>query len=275
VHVTTSASTPTSLGAQATDETTTPDGIRSFPPIGTTGVGVVAPYDFALDRELWRWVPDDVTLHLTRTQYSPLPVTVEQAEQISDTAEAAQCTQDLVTVGPAAVAFACTSGSFVGGRAGERALVDAMEQAGAPAAVTTSGALLEALARLEVTRVGIATPYDEAVTARLHDFLGEAGVTVTGSTHLGLSERIWAVPYAETMDLVREVASSGCQAVFVSCTNLPTFDIIGPLENELGLPVLTANQVTMWAALGRAGTSAVAPGQRLLAVTPQPREERA
>ncbi|NEU35177.1 decarboxylase, partial [bacterium LRH843] len=28
------------------------------------GVGVVAPFDFALDRELWRWVPDDVSLHL-------------------------------------------------------------------------------------------------------------------------------------------------------------------------------------------------------------------
>ena len=31
------------------------------------GIGVVIPYDFALDRELWRWVPAQVSLHPTRT----------------------------------------------------------------------------------------------------------------------------------------------------------------------------------------------------------------
>ena len=43
---------------------------RSPVPVGPVvgvGVGVVAPYDFALDRELWRWAPEDVTLHLVRT----------------------------------------------------------------------------------------------------------------------------------------------------------------------------------------------------------------
>ena len=52
--------------------------------------------------------------------------------------------------------------------------------------------------------------------------------------------------------------------MFVSCTNLPTYDVIAPLERELGKPVLTANQVTMWAALRVAGAAAVGPGQRLL-----------
>ena len=42
------------------------------PPLPQTGIGIVAPYDFALDHELWRWVPDDVTLHVTRTPYAPL-----------------------------------------------------------------------------------------------------------------------------------------------------------------------------------------------------------
>ena len=55
------------------------------------------------------------------------------------------------------------------------------------------------------------------------------------------------MPYAITAALVRDVTASGCEAVFVSCTNLPTYDIVAPLEAELGIPVLTANQVTMWA----------------------------
>jgi len=37
--------------------------------------------------------------------------------------------------------------------------------------------------------------------------------------------------------------------VFLSCTNLPTYDVVPALEAELGIPVLSANLVTMWAAL--------------------------
>ena len=31
------------------------------------GVGVVVPFDFALDDELWAYLPDGVRLHVTRT----------------------------------------------------------------------------------------------------------------------------------------------------------------------------------------------------------------
>jgi maleate isomerase len=150
------------------------------------------------------------------------------------------------------------------GRAGEGEIVASMLHAGGPAAVTTSGALVEALSVLGVTRLAVATPYDAAVTARLRDFLEEAGVRVTGSAHLGLSGRIWTVPYAVTAALVRDAAAADCDAVFVSCTNLPTYDIVAPLQAELGVPVLTANQVTMWACLRRIGSAAVGPGQSLL-----------
>jgi maleate isomerase len=259
-----SVTSPRDLVPDATSDPGAASRARFVGPVAGVGVGVVAPYDFALDRELWRWVPGDATLHLIRTAYSPLPVTVEQAELIGDIAAVAQCTKDLIAVEPKVMAYACTSGSFVAGRAGERALVSSMLESGAAAAITTSGALVEALAYLGVTRLAVATPYDAAVTARLHDFLEETGVSVTRSAHLGLSERIWTVPYAVTAALIRDVAAAGCEAVFVSCTNLPTYDIVTPLEAELGIPVLTANQVTMWACLRRVALAAVGPGQSLL-----------
>ena len=80
-----------------------------------------------------------------------------------------------------------------------------------------------------------------------------------------MSGEIWKVPYGVTAQLIRDADSPDAQAVFASCTNLPTYDLIAPLEAELGKPVLTANQVTLWAALRRAGSTAVGPGQRLLA----------
>ncbi|MFF0340551.1 Asp/Glu racemase [Kribbella sp. NPDC004875] len=236
----------------------------AVPPLLQTGIGVVAPYDFALDRELWRWVPDNVTLHCTRTPYAPMAATVEMAVHISDPEMVARTTYNVLSVAPLAVAYACTFGSFVGGLAGELRLVDAMIGAGAPAAVTTSGALLLALRRLGITRIATVTPYTNDLTAGLSAFLAESGVEVVATAGLGLIAQIWAVPYETTVELVRSVDSDAVEAIFISCTNLPTYDVIAGLEATLGKPVLTANQVTMWAALELAGHTGIGPGQHLM-----------
>ncbi len=233
-------------------------------PVPQRGVGVIAPFDLAMDRELWRWVPDNVSLYVTRTAFVPVPVTVEMASLISDEAAVHGATRDLLTPEPEVVAYACTSGSFVDGQLGELGLINVMRDAGAPAAVTASGALVEALGVLGVSRLSIATPYVESVTERLIGFLGEYDVEVVASVGLGLLGQIWKTDYRQVVDIVRSADRPDAEAMFISCTNLPTYDIIGPLEQELGKPVLTANQVTIWSALRHMGLLAVAPQQRLI-----------
>lgn len=235
-------------------------------PVRQAGVGVVAPYDMALDREMWRWAPDTVSLHFTRTPWAALPVTVEMAEHVGDTAAVRAGVRDLQAVSPLTYAYACTSGSFVKGLAGERALRQSMVEAGAPHAVTTSGAILTALRALGARSVAVATPYEPRVSERLAMFLEEAGIGVSGRAHLGLTADIWTVPYSRTAELVLEADSETADAVVVSCTNLPTYDLIAPLEDHLGKPVVTANAATMWAALGALGEPFVGLGQRLAAV---------
>jgi maleate isomerase len=235
------------------------------PQLEQAGIGVVVPYDFALDRELWRWAPDDISLHLTRMPYVPLAATIEMAIHISDPALVANGATEVKAVSPLVTAYACTSGSFVGGLAGEAAIVAAMKEAGATAAVTTSGALLTALRHLDINRIATATPYTADITAGLSSYLAEAGVDVIAAAGLGLTSDIWTVPYDVTAELVRDTDRPDAEAVFISCTNLPTYDVIAPLEAELGKPVLTANQVTMWSAWTIAGRKAVGPGQQLLA----------
>lgn len=234
------------------------------------GVGVVAPFDFALDRELWRWVPDEVSLHLTRTPYVPVEVSLDLARLVSEHETLGDAVRTLNVIAPEIVAYACTSGSFVGGVAGERAMCEAMTRAGEVASVTTSGALLEALTELSVRRVALVTPYTVSVTRALEEYVAEAGVTVTGCAFMGLTRHIWKVPYRAVADMARRAVGEGRgrqgspEALFISCTNLPTYDVIAQLEAELRIPVISANQVTMWAALRRLGTRAVGPYQALL-----------
>jgi maleate isomerase len=227
------------------------------------GVGVVAPFDFALDRELWRWAPDDISLYLTRLPFVPVPMTVEMACELSDPDRVRRATADVLAPEPLVVTYACASASFIGGMGGERALTASMMSAGAPAATTTSGGLISALGLLGLRRIAVVTPYIDSVTQRLLTFLGEHGVEVVSSVGLGLLDHIWKVGYAEIVQAVTAVDVPEADGLFISCTNVPTYDIIGPLERWLGKPVLTANQVTMWSALRHLGSPMMAAGQWL------------
>jgi maleate isomerase len=228
------------------------------------GVGVVAPFDFALDRELWRWIPDEISLHLTRTPYVPVEVSLDLARLVSEHETLREAVRTLNAIAPEVVAYACTSGSFVGGVAGERAMCAAMTGAGAVPSLTTSGALLDALTELGVSRVALVTPYTVSVTRSLEEYVAEAGVLVTGCAYMGLTRHIWKVPYRQVSEMAHRAVRADAQALFISCTNLPTYDVIPQLEAELRIPVISANQVTMWAALRRLGTRAVGPYQTLI-----------
>lgn len=226
---------------------------------------MVAPFDFALDRELWRRVPDEVSLHLTRTPFVPVEVSLDLARLVSEHQTLGEAARALTAVAPGVVAYACTSGSFVGRIAGERAMCAAMTLAGALPALTTSGALLEALTELGARRVALVTPYAVSVTRALEEYVAEADVRITGRARMGLTRHIWKVPYRDVVAMARRAARPGsADALFLSCTNLPAYDVVPQPEAELRMPVISANQVTMWAALRRLGTRAVGPYQALL-----------
>ena len=239
-------------------------------PAGRQAFGVVAPFDMELDGELWRWLPSDVDLLMTRTPFVDDGVTVEFVQELSD-ADALGAAVRSVTAGRAdVVTYACTSASFVGGLSGEAQIRENMIAAGASEAFTTSGSLIAALRALDIERVSLATPYLPEVSAYLDTFLAEAGVATVRHESLGLDREIWAVKYKRTAALIRAVDHPEAQAIFVSCTNLPTYDLIAPLEEELGKPILSANQVTMWAALQALGHHPVGPGQALVEANARP-----
>ena len=77
--------------------------------------------------------------------------------------------------------------------------------------------------------------------------------------HDGISD----VSDEDVITLAEAALRPGAEAVFLSCTNLPTLHLLAPLERRLGIPVLSANQVTMWAALRIAGAQPAIEDQAL------------
>jgi len=49
-------------------------------------------------------------------------------------------------------------------------------------------------------------------------------------------------------------------AIFISCTNFRTLEIIESLENKLGKPVVTSNSASMWQMLRVIQDTRVIPG---------------
>ncbi len=231
-----------------------------------TGVGIIAPFDFVLDREYWEWIPANVSLHITRSPFLDQQVGVAMAEQVSEDEVLTAAARKLTIADPAVTVFACTSGSFIHGLAGEQRCRQAILAGGARRALTTSGALVEALTALAIKRLAVVTPYDAATTMRLIEFLGEAGFGITSCAFLGLKGDIFRVSPGTVYRLVRAADCEDAEAIFISCTNLWTREVISALEHELGKPVLSANQVTVWAALKAVGVKGEVPGQRLFTV---------
>ena len=77
-------------------------------------LGIIAPFDLAMERELWRWVPTEVTLPSGPDPDEPVPVSMGMAELVSNRPSRA-ATRDVLHVEPGVVAYLCTSGSFVNG----------------------------------------------------------------------------------------------------------------------------------------------------------------
>ena len=185
-------------------------------PPDPVGIGIIVPFDFALDREYWGYVPDHVTLHVTRTEYVYGDMGVDLAAAVAEEDGLARATVSLLAAGPAVVTYACTSGSFVGGTDGEERIRSTLRRAGAKDAQTTSGALIAALSALGCRHVAVATPYTPDVGERLLAYLGEHDIDTVSHVSMGLTGGIAHVPEQEILDIARSAMRPEADALFIS-----------------------------------------------------------
>lgn len=144
-----------------------------------------------------------------------------------------------------AVGYGCTSGTtLIGAEAVARMLRQGVET---PMVTDPLTAALAALRALDVHRLGLVTPYVESIAAPVRDAFVQAGYAVGQTLTFGekVEARVARIAPA-SIKSAAQAAAKGAQAVFLSCTNLRTLDIIDDLEAELGLPVISSNQVLAW-----------------------------
>ena len=213
---------------------------------------IVLQTDETIERDFRVLMPKDVELLVSRVP-SGAEVTPETLRSMEGhlTGAASLLPEAAVL---AAIGYGCTSGtSQIGaGRVAE------LIRAGAATAHVTEpvSALLAACRHLGVRRLGIVSPYEARVSARLCEVLEENGVTVGAFASFDEAEeaRVARISGASIVAAVTEEADlDGMDAVFLSCTNLRAVDRVGEIEDRIDLPVLTSNQVLAWHMLRLAG----------------------
>lgn len=217
---------------------------------GTIGL-IVPSNNTVVEREFNRLLPEGYGVVSTR-MWNTRTDAEDLASMPNDAEGGARL---LSTAEPGVVAFACTAGSFLEGVEWERALHDRLEVAAGCPAVTTSGAFVAALDLLSVRRAVLATPYPDDINERERAYMESRGISVTAVGGLGIEEsvRIGQCRPEAARDLVRSIDTSGADGVFISCTNFRTIDVLEDLENELGMPVVSSNQATLWQCLSVLG----------------------
>jgi maleate cis-trans isomerase len=162
-----------------------------------------------------------------------------------------QCAAQLRRFDVDAVVWACTSGSFVFGWEGAQAQTNALRRALGVPASSTSFAFVHAARALGLGRVAVAATYPEDVASHFVEFLRRGDIDVIRLSSRGMitAAEVGMLGLDEVLDLAAANDHPDADAALLPDTALHTAAWLDELEDRLGKPVLTANQVSVWEGL--------------------------
>ena len=216
-------------------------------------IGLMVPSGNAIcEAELHAMLPPGVVALITRLELRGSSE-AELSKMLDRLEEAAGLLAD---ARPGLIGFHCTAVSTSAPeRAGE--IPARMTRATGLPAVTTADAILAALEALGAKRILLVTPYIAAVHEREIAFLAAHGCAVVGGDMMGINTNaeMAQIPPEAIAAQARGAARAapGADACFISCTAIRSAGVIEALETEIGMPVITSNQVMAWHVLRRLG----------------------
>lgn len=228
-----------------------------------TTVGFLYPGHFAEDDYPRMEILLDSTIRLVvhHTESPDAAYREEALSALGTPGRLAAGIEELQRSGVQSIVWACDGGSFPHGWQGAHDQVAALARAAGVPASSTSIGFVHAVRKLGAERVAVAATYPEALAERFAAFLRETGLAVAGIHAAGVAEAAEAAAWGaeQVLGLARAADRPEAEAVLIPDTALHTVSHLPELEEALGKPVLTANQVAAREALRLADRPAWAP----------------
>lgn len=219
-------------------------------------VGLLLPSsNSTAEPEIFRMLPAGMSLHTTRLQLTEIGAdsTLRIVDQIEDASrKLADADVDIITL--AATAPSCRLGIGY-----DRELITRISAATGKPASTASTATLEALRVLNAKAIVLAAPWTDEVNDTTASFMEANGVRVLARKALGLVRNldVGLLDSSTAYELAKALDRPDAEAVMIACGNWSASGIIDRLEREVGKPVLTTNQVSVWHVLRLLGAEPV------------------
>lgn len=154
------------------------------------------------------------------------------------------------------IGFGFTSSAYVLGAEAENNMIRRLrERAGGLPVVTPTSAAVTALDGFAVQRLALVDPpwFDAELNGLGRDYFQAAGFDVVFAAPAGLPSDQRMISPGGLFDWVREHIPTSAEAVVIGGNGFRAVGVIDALEAELDRPVLTANQVLLWAAMAACG----------------------
>ena len=218
-------------------------------------LGLIVPsWNTVNEYEFQRVLPESISCHVTR-----IKITADDQENFARMAtEVPAAAQLLAQAKVDAICYGCLAGGLVQGPGHDLEIVEAITDATGIRGVTAAEAAIRGLQALNVTRVSVASPYEPWLNEKLKSYLQSFDVEVVAMQGLGTQAHS-TFTSEQNAELASQVDRPGAQAIFISCSNFRTLEIIDLLENKLQKPVLTSNMCSLWRMLRLIGDRRVLP----------------
>lgn len=206
-------------------------------------VGVMIPANnTTVARELPRWLPPGSELNLVRIPRGAGLLTRETLPAYK--ANALALAEQFASDGTDVVAYSCTAAGFILGPAGDRELTADLGRITSKPVATIANSMISALLASGVKRIALVTPYSREVNEQLQAYIESAGIQVAAfdSLYAANTEELGRIDADQVAELAQATMTDECEAMFIACAQLPTFDILPSLSAKFERPVLSSIQ---------------------------------
>ena len=222
-------------------------------------IGLLVPSSNSTQEpEFVQMLPASVSLHVTRLGLQ----SVDAESTLNIVAELEKESRKLADAAVDIVVLAATAPSTRMGKGYDVQLIKRLEDATGRPATTAATAMLDAFSALGVRRVALAAPWSEQTNQAVAAFLEAHSIEVVSQVAMGVTRNndIGRLHPDTAFENGRRADRKEADAVFLACGNWWTATIVDCLEQSVGKPVLTTNNVTVWHALQKIGAHASVPG---------------
>ncbi len=216
--------------------------------------------------------PERFTFHSSRMRMKK--VTREELAQMDSDSD--RCALELSDARVDVMGYACLVAIMSMGRGyhreSQQRLHGITAQNGGPAPVVSSaGALIEGLQHLGARKIAILTPYMKPLTQLVVDYIEHEGIEVLDALSLEIQDnlQVGAQDPAAPIEISRRLNTANCDAVVISaCVQMPSLPSVQPVQDRMGLPVVSAAVCTTWQMLRQLNLPATVPNAGALLAEP-------